>query len=95
MGRKYELAGFTYLPRQKEPYGRILEYQFFVSSAPDNWGEPTAEGRFPDTDQLQTARFEPKTSGRYIRLVALSEVSALPFTAVAELNILATKEIKE
>ena len=95
MGRTYELAGFTYLPRQKEPYGRILEYQFFVSSDPNNWGDPVTSGRFLDNDQLQTARFEPKKAGRYLRLVALSEVGDLAFTAVAELNVLATKEIKE
>jgi len=92
LGAEYELAGFTYLPRQDNcPDGRIARFEFHVSNNPSRWGRPKCSGSFPRGRKLQTIVFTRPAVARYIRLVALSEVNGGPWTSVAELNVLAAK----
>ena len=92
LGDKYELAGFTYLPRQdNRPNGRIARFEFHVSNNPSRWGRPKCSGIFPRGRKLQRIVFTRPTVARYIRLVALSEVNGGPWTSIAELNVLAAK----
>lgn len=87
----YIISGFRYLPRQDHQNGRIADYEFYVSSDGINWGSPvatgTVNGLFPNTTVEQEVTFGSET-GRYVRLVALSEVNGNPWTTVAELNVL-------
>ena len=101
LGATYNVTGFAYLPRQDGcSHGWISQYQFYVSTDGVNWGNPVSSGTFnygtavtgcpgasvPSAIQV----LFPSTSGRYIQLVALSEVTALQYSSMAEINILAT-----
>lgn len=89
LGESHVIGGVVYTPRQGDPAnGRIADYALYLSDDPEAWGQPIGSGTFADTGADQTIRF-PMTSGRYLRLVALSEVNGGPWTAVAELNVLA------
>jgi beta-galactosidase len=91
LGRTVKLLGFAELPRQDMSHGRIREYRFYVSPDGKDWGSPVREGRFPNSDSLQTVRWDEPVTGRYIRLVALSEWSGEYYATVAELDVLAAK----
>lgn len=89
LGTVTQVAGFSYLPRQVGVNGTIAGYAFYVSEAPDAWGEPVVEGTFGAGQDLKTVNFDP-VQGRYIQLIALSEINGGPWTTVAELGILAS-----
>jgi len=91
LGEAVRLLGFTQLPRQDSANGRIGAYEFYVSDDGQQWGAPVSKGRFPNSGQLQTVKFEKPVTGRYIRLVALSEWSRQYYTTVAELDVMAAK----
>ncbi|MEN6575241.1 MAG: glycoside hydrolase family 2 TIM barrel-domain containing protein [Phycisphaerales bacterium] len=91
LGKTVELVGFTQLPRQGNANGRIRTYEFSVSTDGQQWEPVVNEGRFPNSDQLQTVRFEKPATGRYVRLVASSEWSRQPYTTIAELDVMAAK----
>ena len=90
LGETLELRGVTYLPRQDGDHGRIGRYAIYVSQDGKTWRRPAAEGRFQISTALQTAVFASPTLGRYIRLVAKSEVHREAWTSVAELSVIAT-----
>ena len=89
--KDYNINGFRYLPRQgTNPWdenGRIKDYEFYVSINGIDWGTPVASGTFANTGDEQVVEFAEKT-GKYIRLVALSEVNNNPWTTITELNVL-------
>jgi lysophospholipase L1-like esterase/chitodextrinase len=88
LGKFYDINGFRYLPKQDGGInGRIDQYKFYVSRDGVNWGNPVAQGTFINSPTEKEIRF-PVVVGKYIRLVALSEVNNLPYTSVAELNLL-------
>jgi len=93
MGLKFELSGFTYLPRQNQANGRIREYKFYTSRDGKTWGPPVAKGAFNNVASLQTVSFDKLVVCRYIRLVSLSEVAGAHYTSVAELDVIATKRL--
>ncbi len=88
LGGEYDVTRFRYLPRQNSANGRIAGYQFFVSNALDNWGSAAAAGTFPNTATAQTVTLANARRGRYVRLVALSEVNGNPWTSMAEFNVI-------
>ena len=90
LGARYQVDGFRYLPRQDgNPNGTIAGYQFYVSDDGSTWGTAVAAGTLAANTTEKTVRFTAKT-GRYVRLVALSEINGKPWTSVAELNIFGT-----
>lgn len=92
LGKSLQLVGFTQLPRQGgNANGRIRGYEFYVSADGQQWEPVVKDGRFPNNDQLQEVRFEKPATGRYIRLVALSEWFRQPYTTIAEFDVLAAK----
>ena len=89
LGDVYELSGFQYLPRPDwYQNGQIAAYEFYVSDDGVDWGAPVASGNYPNTKTEQEVLFGTAVTGRYVRLVALSEVNGNPSTSVAELNLL-------
>lgn len=86
LGARFDLDGFTYLPRQNGVNGRIADYAFYTSLDGINWGAAVATGTFANTADLQTVGFT-QTTGQFIKLVALSEVNGNPWTSVAELGV--------
>ncbi len=88
LGNNYDVNGFRYLPRQDGSWnGDINEYEFYVSSNGVNWGTAMATGNFINDKTEKEILFTSKT-GRYVRLVALSEVNGNDWTSMAELNVL-------
>jgi lysophospholipase L1-like esterase len=88
LGGIYNVGGFRYLPRQDgSSSGRIGEYEFYVSLDGVNWGSPVATGTLANTALEKEVSFIPKP-GQYVRLRALTEVTGLPYTSMAELNVL-------
>ncbi len=91
LGNVYDIDGFRYLPRQEtgEINGTIKQYAFYVSADGINWGNPVAAGAFATSTTEKQVTFSVVT-GRYVRLVALSEVNGNPWTSMAELGVLGT-----
>src|SRR4051812_48361728 len=88
LGASYSISGFRYLPRQDgSPNGRIAQYEFYVSTDGTNWGTPVATGTLSNVSSQQEVLFG-STTGRYVRLRALTEVEGRPYTSMAELNVL-------
>ena len=89
LGDVYDLTEFWYLPRQDKIYGRIAEYEFYVSLDGTDWDTlaPVATGIFPNTEALQKVPLA-STTGQFIRLVSLSNVTGAEWAAVAELDFI-------
>ncbi|MCK4627795.1 MAG: discoidin domain-containing protein, partial [Sedimentisphaerales bacterium] len=86
LGNYYELDTIRYLPRQDNQYGRINEFELYVSWVYDGeWGDPVATGILLNTTAEQDITF-PRTLCRYVRLVALTEVGGYDITSMAEFN---------
>jgi len=84
-----EVKGFRYLPRQDMSNGRIADYEFYVSEDGKTWGEPAAKGTFKNDPSEQQVLLKTAKKGRYLRLVALSEVKGQRFAALAEFDVIA------
>src|SRR5262249_8705673 len=68
----------------------IAGYQFSVSADGTTWGTAVAAGTLAADTSEKTVRFTAKT-GRYVRLVAMSEINgSLYYTSAAELNVFGT-----
>jgi fibronectin type 3 domain-containing protein len=90
LGGTYLVDGFRYRPRQDGALsGTITEYHFYVSDDGRDWGAPVATGRLAG-DRTETTVTFPGTVGRFVSLVALSEINGNPWTSAAEINILGT-----
>ena len=89
MGAVYQLTGFQYLPRQDISWGRIGNYEFYVSTDGVNWGTAAATGTFANDALMKEVHFT-STSARYIRLRALSSLAGSPYSSVAELKAIGT-----
>jgi F5/8 type C domain/Protein of unknown function (DUF4038)/Domain of unknown function (DUF5060) len=90
LGGQYQVDGFRYLPRQDgEANGTIADYQFYVSPDGSTWGSTVAAGTLAADTTEKTVRFTAKT-GRYVRLVAVSEINGNAWTSAAELNVFGT-----
>jgi lysophospholipase L1-like esterase len=88
LGAVYNISGMRYLPRQDgEVNGRIGQYAFYVSMDGINWGNPVAGGTFANDVTEKEILFNP-TMGRFVRLLAQTEVNGNPWTSMAEINVL-------
>ncbi len=92
LGNTYSISGFKYLPRPTTRFswshnGRIAKYALYVGTSPTNLGAPVATGTFGNDGQEKMVIFNAR-SGRYVRLVALSEVNGNPWASAAEINFL-------
>jgi hypothetical protein len=90
LGSVYEISGFAYLPRKGGSNGTIGNYEFYVSATDKDKakGKPVARGGFKKRDAENVITLKTPVKGRYVRLRALSEVKAQPYTSVAELRII-------
>lgn len=74
LGGTYQLSKFRFLPRQDYVNGRIAKYAIFASEDGVNWGDTIASGEWENTITEKVVYFKP-TTGRYFKLLALSEVN--------------------
>jgi len=86
--KSVRVSGLTYLPRQDMTNGRIARYQVYVSADGENWGKPVAEGTWANDPALKTIHLDEPHNARFVKLVALSEVSGQPFASVAEVGVI-------
>lgn len=86
LGSTKSVSALYYLPRQVGVNGRIANFQVFVSNNPSSWGTAVASGSWINSSTEQSISFTP-VSGRYVRLLATSEVNGNPWTTAAEINI--------
>jgi hypothetical protein len=90
LGDSYQVDGFRYLPRQDGGVnGTMAGYEFYVSPDGTTWGSAVATGTLAADLSEKTVGFTAKT-GRYVRLVAVSEMNGNPWTSAAELNVFGT-----
>lgn len=87
LGQLYRISRFTLLNRQDGENGRIREYELYITEDTLNWGQPVSKGTWENTSAPQRVTIDPPATGRYFRLVALSEVNGNPWASVAELEL--------
>ncbi len=86
LGKQYKLSAMHYLTRTDGPTnGTIKKYKLYISNDKSNWGTPVKEGEFTVKEGMNDVDF-PETVGRYVKLVALSEIDNKAWTSVAELS---------
>jgi hypothetical protein len=87
LGATYGLDGFRYLPRQDgSNHGMVATWQFYASTDKTNWGTAVATGTF-NADTSEERVMFTRTTARYVRFVALSEIDGNPWASVAELRM--------
>jgi photosystem II stability/assembly factor-like uncharacterized protein len=87
MGARYSVHKFIYLPRQEGENGRIKKYELYIGDDYENYGDPVATGSWENSAAPQTVTLKTTKSGRYWRLVALSEVNGNAWASAAEFAI--------
>lgn len=87
LGGLYSISRFTCLNRQDGENGRIRDYELYISEDTLNWGNPVRTGQFANTAAPQTIIFDTAVTGRYFRLLALSEVNGNPWASAAEFTL--------
>lgn len=88
MGTSYRVKAFTYLSRQDGTQnGMIKEYDVYLSTDGKTWGQPVVSGEFKNTSSLQVAKLKKVTTGRYLKLVAKSEINGKAWSSAAEIGI--------
>ncbi|MEO5916329.1 MAG: glycoside hydrolase family 2 TIM barrel-domain containing protein [Luteolibacter sp.] len=92
LGVKAEIAGVTLLPRQDSANGQIKEYEIYTSVDGKDWGSTASAGTLKGGG-LETISFSPVRQVKFIRLVALGEVKGNPWTALAELDVIAIRPL--
>ena len=90
LGQSYRVTGLKYLPRQGNQNGMIGQFDFSVSPDGQAWGPVVDSGTFTPADFTQKTRAFMAKNGRYVRLIAYSEVNGNPWTTVAELTVVQT-----
>ena len=65
----------------------MKDYEIYVSADGKEWGAPVAKGTWKNSGSEQTAKLRTPAKGRYLKLVALSEVEGQKFASIAELDV--------
>jgi hypothetical protein len=87
LGKERTIRRLVYTPRQDMTNGRIAGYEVYVSRDGSAWGDAVASGTWPDGKGKRTVRFQAPVAGRYVKLIARSEVNGNAFAAVAEVVV--------
>jgi hypothetical protein len=82
------MTGVRWLPRQDMYRGLIKDYEIYVSSDRETWGEPVLSGVFEESQDWIEVRFDKPVTGRYLRLKALSGYHDLKYVCIAEIEVL-------
>jgi beta-galactosidase len=83
MGSMQNVSGAEMHGRPGNPNGRIAKFEIYLASDGKTWSKAGA-GALANRDGRQVVHFEKAASGRYIKLVALSEVNGRPWASLAE-----------
>ncbi len=89
LGKPAVISGIGYQPRQDwTSLGTIKDYEFYVSNDTNDWGDAVKSGSFARDITYKEAKIVVPETGRYVKVVALSEINGEPFTSAAEIDIL-------
>uniref|UniRef100_UPI003216E499 alpha-L-fucosidase n=1 Tax=uncultured Draconibacterium sp. TaxID=1573823 RepID=UPI003216E499 len=91
LGESLDISGFKYLPDQgRWNPGIIFNYELFISKNGRNWGKPVSFGEFSNIKNSpvwQKKEFQV-TTGRYIKLRALTSTDKDGRVGIAEFDII-------
>ena len=94
MVKIYEVTAFTYLARQDgSENGRVKAFEVYLSLDGKTWGKAVASGELKNTTALQVVKLQKATAGRYLKLVAKSEVNGKAWSSAAEVGIQANADV--
>ncbi|MBR1666718.1 MAG: discoidin domain-containing protein [Bacteroidaceae bacterium] len=94
MTKIYEVTAFTYTARTDgNQNGMVKGYEVYLSVDGKTWGNPVATGEFKNTTAMQVAKLSTPTAGRYLKLVATSEINNNAWTSASEIGIQATADV--
>ena len=85
LGAEYDLTKLKYLSKRASGQDAIKKYDIYVSNDTTNWGNAVSSGNWVQNDTLKTAEFT--ATGRYLKLVALSNESASQQINCAEIYV--------
>ncbi len=91
LGETQTIKGFKYLPDQgRWNPGVIARYAFYVSYDGKKWGSPVLEDEFSNikNNPIEQSKIFMATSGRFIKLVALSPAETNGRVGIAELELI-------
>nr|WP_020389291.1 discoidin domain-containing protein [Kribbella catacumbae] len=86
LGGTQPISGIQYLRRATGSNGLVGDYAIYTSLDGQSWGEPATTGRFTSARPAQRATF-PQVEARFVKVVALSELSSQRWASIAELNV--------
>ncbi len=88
LGQEYQFSGFSYLPRQDgNQNGWIEDYEFYVTNDTSDWGDAVVSGTMEASNTQKEVDFSGSVVGRFVKLIALSEVNDKAYTSVAEIHL--------
>lgn len=89
LGKSYEISGFTYLPRTAGgSNGTISDYELYITDNPNKYGKPIIKSKFTKANGENIVKLDNKTRGRFVKLLAATEVNGNPWSSIAEMQIL-------
>jgi beta-galactosidase len=94
LGKEFDLAGFTYMPRQDQANGRVNQYEVRVGNVQDRLGF-IAGGNFAKGSEKVMIPFKNTVKARFVEFRSISEQNGNPWAAVAELRFMVAKEVKK
>jgi beta-galactosidase len=87
MQNTYQVKTFQYRGRSDVSNGRVKGFEVYVSNHTNIWGSAVASGEFTNTNAMQLVVIEGNPVGRYLKLIAKSEVNAKAWASAAEIGI--------
>ena len=88
-GETKNMKGFEFTPCKNSAYGRVKNYEIYVSQNGKEWGKPVLKGKFKNSAETQRVMFNKPVKARYIRFRALSEQRGNDSAAAAEFYLIA------
>ncbi len=85
LGEEYKVSQMLYTTRSDGNNGNIKGYKLYISNDKTKWETPVSQGEMPEGSGTHTVEF-PETVGRYVKLVATSEIYNRAWTSIAELT---------
>ena len=90
MGKTYNVTSVLYTARTDgNENGMIREYEIYIADNPTNMGSAVATGSFARTTAQQQAKLSTPKEGRYLKLIAKSEINNHAWASASEISITA------
>lgn len=86
IGEKYSISKVV-IARRLINFGRIKDYELYLSNDTSAWGDPATSGTWEDNDQDDTCYVETPVSARYVKFVGLNGFDTNGYIMVEEINI--------